>query len=77
VSQVTKLVYNLSFQTRPSSNYTDINQILDQILNITDQSLDEAQVKTELKINTFDSKGLTFMLYAHQRLFVSKDFLTQ
>ena len=23
--------------------YTDINQILDQILNITDQSLDEAQ----------------------------------
>ena len=28
----------------PPSNYTDINQILDQILNITDQSLDEAQV---------------------------------
>ena len=24
--------------------YSDINQILDQILNITDQSLDEAQV---------------------------------
>jgi hypothetical protein len=31
-------------QNGPSSNYTDINQILDQILNITDQSLDEAQV---------------------------------
>lgn len=27
------------------SNYSDINQILDQILNITDQSLDEAQVR--------------------------------
>ena len=27
------------------ANYSDINQILDQILNITDQSLDEAQVK--------------------------------
>ena len=26
------------------TNYSDINQILDQILNITDQSLDEAQV---------------------------------
>lgn len=25
-------------------HYSDINQILDQILNITDQSLDEAQV---------------------------------
>jgi hypothetical protein len=25
--------------------YSDINQILDQILNITDQSLDEAQVR--------------------------------
>jgi len=35
----------IDFQNRPSSNYTDINQILDQILNITDQSLDEAQVK--------------------------------
>jgi hypothetical protein len=32
-------------QNGPPSNYTDINQILDQILNITDQSLDEAQVK--------------------------------
>jgi len=32
------------FQTGPPANYTDINQILDQILNITDQSLDEAQV---------------------------------
>ena len=31
-------------QNVPPSNYTDINQILDQILNITDQSLDEAQV---------------------------------
>ena len=31
-------------QNGPPSNYTDINQILDQILNITDQSLDEAQV---------------------------------
>ena len=31
-------------QNAPPSNYTDINQILDQILNITDQSLDEAQV---------------------------------
>jgi len=29
--------------------YTDINQILDQILNITDQSLDEAQVKELLE----------------------------
>ena len=28
------------------ANYSDINQILDQILNITDQSLDEAQVRT-------------------------------
>ena len=28
-----------------SNNYSDINNILDQILNITDQSLDEAQVK--------------------------------
>ena len=28
------------------TNYSDINQILDQILNITDQSLDEAQVGT-------------------------------
>lgn len=27
-----------------AGQYTDINQILDQILNITDQSLDEAQV---------------------------------
>ncbi len=26
-------------------HYSDINQILDQILNITDQSLDEAQVR--------------------------------
>ena len=26
------------------ARYSDINQILDQILNITDQSLDEAQV---------------------------------
>jgi hypothetical protein len=33
-------------QNGPPSNYTDINQILDQILNITDQSLDEAQVRT-------------------------------
>jgi len=32
-------------QNGPPSNYTDINQILDQILNITDQSLDEAQVR--------------------------------
>ena len=30
------------------ANYSDINQILDQILNITDQSLDEAQVRTFL-----------------------------
>lgn len=28
-----------------AGHYTDINQILDQILNITDQSLDEAQVR--------------------------------
>ena len=28
--------------------YTDINQILDQILNITDQSLDEAQGRRKL-----------------------------
>ena len=27
-----------------NATYSDINQILDQILNITDQSLDEAQV---------------------------------
>ena len=27
-----------------TSKYSDINTILDQILNITDQSLDEAQV---------------------------------
>ena len=27
--------------------YSDINNILDQILNITDQSLDEAQVDKE------------------------------
>ena len=26
------------------ANYNDINQLLDQILNITEQSLDEAQV---------------------------------
>lgn len=32
-------------QNGPPSNYTDINQILDQILNITDQSLDEAQAR--------------------------------
>ncbi len=30
--------------------YSDINQILDQILNITDQSLDEAQVRIRSKI---------------------------
>ncbi len=29
-----------------AGHYTDINQILDQILNITDQSLDEAQVRS-------------------------------
>ena len=31
-------------QNGSGANYSDINQILDQILNITDQSLDEAQV---------------------------------
>ena len=31
-------------QNGSGPNYSDINQILDQILNITDQSLDEAQV---------------------------------
>ena len=36
-------------QNGSGPNYSDINQILDQILNITDQSLDEAQVN----INTF------------------------
>jgi len=41
----------IDFQNRPSSNYTDINQILDQILNITDQSLDEAQVKAVVTVN--------------------------
>ena len=30
------------------SKYSDINAILDQILNITDQSLDEAQVRNIL-----------------------------
>jgi hypothetical protein len=29
------------------AKYSDINSILDQILNITDQSLDEAQVTTK------------------------------
>ena len=29
--------------------YSDINNILDQILNITDQSLDEAQVEIQTK----------------------------
>jgi hypothetical protein len=28
------------------AKYSDINSILDQILNITDQSLDEAQVRS-------------------------------
>ena len=28
-----------------AANYSDINQLLDQILNITEQSLDEAQVR--------------------------------
>ena len=32
-------------QNGSGPNYSDINQILDQILNITDQSLDEAQVR--------------------------------
>ncbi len=31
-------------QNGSAPNYSDINQILDQIMNITDQSLDEAQV---------------------------------
>merc|ERR1712110_1018096 len=32
-------------QNGSGPNYSDINQILDQILNITDQSLDEAQAR--------------------------------
>lgn len=32
-------------QNGPATKYTEINQILDQILNITDQSLDEAQAR--------------------------------
>jgi pre-B-cell leukemia transcription factor 1 len=32
-------------QNGSAPNYSDINQILDQILNITDQSLDEAQAR--------------------------------
>ena len=32
--------------------YSDINNILDQILNITDQSLDEAQVGFQTKNST-------------------------
>jgi hypothetical protein len=35
-------------QQQEAAKYSDINTILDQILNITDQSLDEAQVS-----NTF------------------------
>ncbi len=35
-------------QNGSAPNYSDINQILDQILNITDQSLDEAQVSISI-----------------------------
>merc|ERR1712110_1360748 len=44
-------------QNGSGPNYSDINQILDQILNITDQSLDEAQVRKKiiirLRTNTY------------------------
>ena len=42
-------------------HYSDINQILDQILNITDQSLDEAQVgrgKRAVKHSLISSNNL-------------------
>ena len=40
----------MASQTDSATPYSDINQILDQILNITDQSLDEAQVRKILHI---------------------------
>jgi hypothetical protein len=44
------------------AKYSDINSILDQILNITDQSLDEAQVESfVLKINQCHGIFLTFI----------------
>jgi len=41
------------------ANYSDINQILDQILNITDQSLDEAQARKHT-LNCHRMKGALF-----------------
>ena len=44
-------------QNGSGPNYSDINQILDQILNITDQSLDEAQVVITLFWHSFLTFG--------------------
>ena len=42
-------------------HYSDINQILDQILNITDQSLDEAQVRAVKFISIRKNKQRTYL----------------
>ena len=44
-------------QNGSGPNYSDINQILDQILNITDQSLDEAQVSIDACPSVFVVKS--------------------
>ena len=52
-------------QNGPPSNYTDINQILDQILNITDQSLDEAQVNKTIDFDYTNSQACAERTLCH------------
>jgi hypothetical protein len=49
-------------QNGSAPNYSDINQILDQILNITDQSLDEAQVRFETFKNVAEKASVLIWL---------------
>ena len=46
-----------------AAKYSDINTILDQILNITDQSLDEAQVRISKFATTIRGEGGYLNIY--------------
>ena len=53
------------------ANYSDINQILDQILNITDQSLDEAQVRTfwsQIELNSGQKQDFYLYVWLDKRI---------